>query len=135
MQHVYRIPTQKYTILALHLHISLLAKILQQVTSFEVLVGVDNCLELVGRHNTLVLGLFDLCLVQVFKYPGQSKLALYNNNKEDFVVGTTYRLHAMWNFWLSLSSLTPCITDRSDTPMACTKAFRLSKLKCRYGQP
>lgn len=58
--------------LALHLHVSLFAKILQQVTSFEVLVGVDNCLELVGRHNTLVLGLFDLCLVQVFKHPGQS---------------------------------------------------------------
>jgi hypothetical protein len=42
---------------------------------------VDNRLELVGRHNTLVLGLFDLGLVQVFKYPRQSESALCNDHK------------------------------------------------------
>lgn len=74
-------PRQKYTTLALHLQISLFAKILKQVASFKVLVGVDNRLELVGRHNTLVLGLFDLGLVQVFKYPRQSESALCNDHK------------------------------------------------------
>jgi hypothetical protein len=57
---MYRTRCAKYTILALHLHISLFAKVLQQITSFEVLVGVNNRLQLIGRHNTLVLGLFDL---------------------------------------------------------------------------
>jgi hypothetical protein len=63
MQQVYRTRCAKYTILALHLHISLFAEILQQITSFEILVGVDNRFELVGRHDTLILGLFDLGLV------------------------------------------------------------------------
>lgn len=67
--------------------------------------------------------------------PWTVELAFCNVYKSDFDVGTTYRLHAMWNFWLSLSSFTPCSTDLSDTPMDCTKAVKFSRLKCRYGQP
>jgi len=54
---------EKFTILALHLHISLFAEVLQQITTFGVLVGVDNRLQLVGCHDTLILGLFNLSLV------------------------------------------------------------------------
>lgn len=63
MQYVHRMRYAKPTILALHLHISLFAEVLQQITTFEVLVGVDNRLELVGCHDTLILGLFNLSLV------------------------------------------------------------------------
>lgn len=53
----------KCTILALHLHIGLFTEVLQQITPFEVLVGMDNCLELIGCHNALILGLFNLGFV------------------------------------------------------------------------
>lgn len=51
----------------LHLHIAVLAKILQQVTALEILVGMDDGIELVRRHDALVLCLLDLGLVYVLE--------------------------------------------------------------------
>ena len=52
----------------LHSHIRLPSEILQQEAALEVLVGMDNGLELLLCHYTLVLGLLDLLLVQMLKY-------------------------------------------------------------------
>lgn len=51
----------------LHFDIVILSKIFQQIAPLEVLVGMDNRLELIGCHDTLVLCLSNLGLVQMFK--------------------------------------------------------------------
>lgn len=50
-----------------HLNVRLLAQVLEQVAALKVLVRVHNGLQLVGREHTLVLGLFDLSLMQMLK--------------------------------------------------------------------
>lgn len=54
-----------------HLDIStgVLAQVLEQIASFEVLVGVDNCLQLCGAHDVFILGLLDFGLVKVLENP------------------------------------------------------------------
>lgn len=51
----------------LHLHVAVFAKILQQVTALEVLVRVDDGIELIRRHDALILCLLDLGLVYVLE--------------------------------------------------------------------
>lgn len=41
----------------------------------------------------------------------------------------------MWYFFPSRSSLTPCSTPLSVTPIPCSSPVRLSMSKCRYGHP
>lgn len=56
---------------ALHLDVptGILTQALEQITSFEVLVGVNNRLQLHGAHDVLVPGLLYLGLVKMLENP------------------------------------------------------------------
>jgi len=68
---------QSRTVSVFHFDIRLvlLVHVLQQEASLEVLVGVNDGLELCGRHNALVLGSLNLVLVHKLEYAGRSVLA------------------------------------------------------------
>lgn len=53
----------------LHLILAVLAQVLKQVASLEILIGMNNRLQLTRRHDALILGLPNLGLVNMFKNP------------------------------------------------------------------
>lgn len=82
----------------LHLDVAVLAQILQQVATLEVLVGMHNCFQLVRSHHAFVLGLLDLCLVQVLE---DTNISVSRYTIIDMLImlwWATYRLQAMWYF-------------------------------------
>jgi hypothetical protein len=52
----------------LHLDVAFFSQVFQQVAALKVLVGMDEGLELVCRHDALVLGFLDFGLVEVLKH-------------------------------------------------------------------
>lgn len=123
-------------ILIFHLDIAFLAQVLKHIAPLEVLVRVHNSLQLVRRHGAFIFGLLDLRLVKMLENTTYVSYRSLQRKEGTPGSGTKlYRLHAMWYFWVSLSSLTPCNTERSDTPIDCINAVKFSKLKCLYGHP
>lgn len=96
-----RTPNQKganpIITLLLHLHVTLLSQILQQITPLEVLVRVNNSLELIRRHDALILGLFNLSFMEVLKHP-VNNLMVSNRLGNSPIREPTYLLQAMWYF-------------------------------------